>query len=524
MVRLRAMSMLATLVACGAVLKPPEPSRRLDVHMKGETFAIDRGYRFAVLPEPGTNVVRLHVRYPVGSVDDPPGKEGLAHLVEHLLFQVELARGATKTSIGAELGRAAISWNATTHADYTSYDVLAPAAALDELIQLEVERVAVGCAGLTPEIVAREREVVLNELRQRQGVSGAQLEREIHEAVYPADHPYLRVDSVETVSKLQLEDVCAFLAGPYLRGTAFVIASGDVDAASVKASVGQHFARLRQRNAARPTFPPVASPRPGTSRIKADIDEPVLLATWPLPPRMTPGGRLLDLVWPTIPSRIEQFAFMFDWGHSASATVLGGDYAPVLAVGITLSSLDKVEDAIDAVEKSTAYARWVLGENSTSASWVLAWEAQAMELLARWESLAGRNAGFGDFLQFENGPNFLSTRLQELSSSSPSQARALAEEWLSPGRAHYIVLEPSGSPPGSSSVTYRGGDAEHPVRVDGALADRPLPMRAAVQRLEVKRFELGNGLRVVLWPHGNAPVVRGRLVIDSGSAHDRCIA
>src|SRR5438067_325428 len=69
-------------IACGAVTRPPDPSRRLEVHTAGSVFESDRGYRFAVLPEPNASVVRLDVRYPVGSANDPPGKEGLAHLVE----------------------------------------------------------------------------------------------------------------------------------------------------------------------------------------------------------------------------------------------------------------------------------------------------------------------------------------------------------------------------------------------------------------------------------------------------------
>lgn len=60
-----------------------------------------------------------------GSMDDPPGKEGLAHLVEHMLFDVEIPRGDKKTSISAELGRIALWWNAYTDKDHTTYQVLA---------------------------------------------------------------------------------------------------------------------------------------------------------------------------------------------------------------------------------------------------------------------------------------------------------------------------------------------------------------------------------------------------------------
>ncbi|MBA3820921.1 MAG: insulinase family protein, partial [Deltaproteobacteria bacterium] len=224
---------MGLVLGCGTLRKPPEPDRRLDVRTSGATFESDRGYRFAALPEAGATVVRLDVRYPVGSADDPPGKAGLAHLVEHLLFAVEIDRDGTRTSIGAELGRLALSDNAVTHADHTTYQVLAPASALGEVLRLEVERHTIGCAGLTPAIVAREREVVINELRERQGASGSEVQRLVHEALFPSGHPYRSVDSIESISRLELPDVCGFLVGPYRRGKVIVVASGAVDGAAL---------------------------------------------------------------------------------------------------------------------------------------------------------------------------------------------------------------------------------------------------------------------------------------------------
>lgn len=327
---------LFVLAACSTVIKPPDPERRLNVHVGGAIFEAEGGFRFAALPDPDAKVIRLDVRYPVGSADDPPGKQGLAHLVEHLLFDVELARGANKTSIGAELGRLALSWNAETAADSTTYQTLALPGALDELVQLEVDRLAVGCAGLTPEIVAREREVVMNELRQRQGASGASLRRAIHEAIYPAGHPYRAVDSVDTVAKLTLDDVCAFLAGPYQRGKVMMIASGAVEGPALQAAAGRHIGKLKHRAPAASAVPAPVEPQPGTLRIKGDVDEPMVIALWPLPPRATREYRLLQMVWPGIPGEVDGFGFKFGWGHSADAWTLGGAYAPVLAASVTL--------------------------------------------------------------------------------------------------------------------------------------------------------------------------------------------
>ncbi len=515
--------MVPFVVACGAVLKPPEPERRLSIKTSGSVFESDRGYQFAALTEPGSSVVQLDIRYPVGSADDPPGKPGLAHLVEHLLYEVEYSVGETRTSIGAELGRVALASNAETHADHTTYSVLAAPEALDAVLGLEVNRLAIGCGGLTPEIVAREREVVLNELRQRQGASGAELQRLIRNEIYPAGHPYQPVDSVETVAKLELKDVCDFLAGPYQRGKAIVVASGAVDAASLQAAAGKHFGRLRKRSAAPRPVPAVVAARTGTVKLRADVDEPEVLATWPLPPMATREYRLLEISWSLMASRIDAFAFTYHWGHSANVGVIGGAHAPVLVASVTLASKAKLGDAIDAIQKSVEYAARSVyrgGDDRGTNRWRRLWEGRAEQLLARYENLPARNAMFAEFMELGITGHSLVGRIEELDKATPSETAALATTWLAPTRARYVLIEPDGSTGSSGQRTYAGGSEAHATRVDPALADRAMAVPAAQRALETVRYKVSNGLSVILWPHGKSPLVHGRLVIDSGAAHD----
>jgi zinc protease len=506
--------------SCGSVMKPPAPDRRLNVHVAGTLFESNNGYRFAALPEPNAAIVRLDVRYPVGSADDPPGKEGLAHLVEHLVFDVEITRGNSKTSIGAELGRLALSWNAETTHDYTSFQVMAVPGALDELLSLEVDRFAVGCGGLTPEIFAREREVVLNELREHQGASGAALRRTIFEQVYPAGHPYRSVDSVESVSKLELADACAFLAGPYQRGKALVIASGAVDTAKLQNAASHELGRLHARTAGPRTELPSVQPDHRTVRLPADLDEPLLVVSWPLPPMSTHEYRMLQMVWEAIPSRLNAFAFTYEWGHSADATILGGPRAPVLAVTITLASPSKLDDAVDAIEKSVAFAKRALGAERQTAQWQAQWQGQAEELLARWESLGSRNTLVADLLDQGSDETLMVGRIDELTRASPDVTRSIADKWLASSRAHYLLLEPSGVAGAIGRKTYGGGAEDRATRVDPALADVPLSIPNPHLTLDVDHYKLDNGLSVMLWTGGTSPLVHGRLVVDSGSAHE----
>lgn len=513
-------AMFVLVVAgCGAITKPHDPDRRLRIEATGDLFESDRGYQFAVLPDAEARVVRLDVVYPVGSIDDPPGKEGLAHLVEHMLFDVEIERGGQKTSISAELGRLALSWNAETRADETDYQVVVAPEHLADVIGLEVDRMTVGCGGLSPAIVAREREVVLNELRQNQGASGAQVQALISNAVFPEGHPYRRVDSVETVEKLDFKDVCDFLTTRYHAGEVRVIASGQVSVKSLQEAAQQHFGRLHPRHEATRPVPAPVQLSHSVQHVKADVDEPLLVATWALPPKTSREYRLLDLITDRIAPTWEEFAFLYGWGHSPQSWELGGRAAPVLAVAISLSSLDKADEAMDEAEKSAADAISSLGHEQDGAAWVGTWENQAEYLLARWEGLGTRNALMNELLE-DPRRTLLAGRVQELHDASPGEVRTLAEKWLATSRAHYVLIEPT-STDYHPHKTYAGGGAEaHATDVDGTLADRPLPSPPASASLGIEHYTLDNGLSVVMWNKAPLPLVHGALVVHAGAAQD----
>lgn len=511
--------LLLFLMACGQVLKPPEPNRRLNVHTSGTMFVSDVGYKFAALPEEDAHVIRVDVRYPVGSMDDPPGKEGLAHLVEHMLFDVEIPRGDAKTSISAELGSIALWWNAYTEKDHTTFQVLAAPEQLDALMALEVERLAIGCGGLTPAILQREREVVLNELRQRQGASGAAIQQMINNDIYPDSHPYRPVDTIESVEKIGFGDVCAFLATAYQRGEAAVVVSGAVDGNSLQAAAG-HFGKLRKRSLQARHHVPVVQPKPGLTKMRADLDEPVLIATWPLPALSSKEYHLLEIGIPYVESELSMWGFVWGVGHSVDSWIIGGDDVPMLAVSITLTGTDKLDDGIDWIKKAAANAvGHVTSDDKESPKWLHQWQWQAESLLAQYESLSGRNEMFGQFLA-DSDKSFLVGRVDELAKAAPGEARSLVKEWLSPGRAHFILLEPSGTSRLHGKTYTKAGAEAHATEVDPALADVALDVPALPLHIDVERYKLDNGLSVVLWPHGRSSVVQGRLVIGSGTAQD----
>ena len=84
-----------------------------------ETFTLDNGMRVVVVSNHRVPVVSQMVWYMVGAADEPPGKSGIAHFLEHLMFK------GTKTLPAGEFSRRVARnggrENAFTSSDYTGY-------------------------------------------------------------------------------------------------------------------------------------------------------------------------------------------------------------------------------------------------------------------------------------------------------------------------------------------------------------------------------------------------------------------
>ncbi len=491
-------------------------------------FKTANGYLFAILGDANARLARIDVRYPVGSADDPAGKEGLAHLAEHLLYEFDLGRNGSTTSLTAEYGRLSSYYNASTAADYIHFEAQGLPSALPELLQLEADRATASCNQIQPIVFEREKEVVLNELRERLGANGADLRSDFHKALYPVGHAYRRVGSVASVATITQEDVCTFLQNQFRRGRATVIISGNVNAAEVRQAVNKSFSAIPSRLV---DSNPQANPVPAKSSkttIRADVNEGVFMLAWPLPAQGTTEYRFLQMGRGAMAGRLGSFASTYGWGHGARTWIAGGGDAPMLILEVTLRSMKHVSDATDAAAKSVQHAFRTLkrsGQERDSRAWQIRMASRQTKLLAQYETLGSRAHMYSDYFLYEDERSLLIAKLEELETASPGGVRTLAERWLDPSKASVIIIEPDVQSSGKLSVGDVFASAHtnaHGVKVDPSDADRPvdLPEGPAGLALTTTRYEMSNGLRVVLWNQGTMPLIHGRLVTSSGSAMD----
>ncbi|MBK9081015.1 MAG: insulinase family protein [Rhizobiales bacterium] len=226
-------------------------------------FRLANGLDVVVIPDHRAPVVTHMVWYRNGSADDPIGKSGIAHFLEHLMFKGTEAHGPGVFSDRvAELGG---QENAFTSNDYTAYFQRVAREHLGEVMAFEADRMT----GLTlsDEVVAPERDVVLEERRMRTDSDpSAQLQEAVQSALF-AHHPYgLPVIGWEhEIAALNRDDALAYYRRFYTPENAVLVVAGDVDAQEVRALAEATYGRIPARGAApvrtRPQEPPLRAHR-----------------------------------------------------------------------------------------------------------------------------------------------------------------------------------------------------------------------------------------------------------------------
>jgi len=228
------------------------------------TFTLGNGLQVVVIPDHRTPVVTQMIWYKVGSADETPGKSGLAHFLEHLMFKGTSEHPAGEFS--QTVLRVGGNENAFTSTDYTGYFQRVPREELGKMMEFEADRMT-GLI-LKDENVLPERDVVLEEFNMRVANNPeARLTEQIMAALY-LNHPYGRpvIGWHQEIEKLDREDALAFYRRFYAPNNAILVVAGDVDATEVRPMVERTFGAVAAQPAIparrlRPQEPEPAAPR-----------------------------------------------------------------------------------------------------------------------------------------------------------------------------------------------------------------------------------------------------------------------
>ncbi len=190
------------------------------------SFELENGMRGVVIEDHRAPVVTHMVWYQVGSADETPGKTGIAHYLEHLLFKgTDTIPSGRFSEIVAENGG---QENAFTSRDYTGYFQNIAADRLGLMMEMEADRMRNLTIG--DDDWQAERDVVSEERRMRTDNRPSAKFREQFSAALYLSHPYGKpvIGWKSEVEALTKEDALEFYKRFYAPGNAILVVAGDV--------------------------------------------------------------------------------------------------------------------------------------------------------------------------------------------------------------------------------------------------------------------------------------------------------
>jgi zinc protease len=507
---------LASCATFGAS-PPPAPPRATHLGLEVERFELMNGLRVVLVGDPSAPEIEVTMRYAVGGVDEPVGQDGIAHLVEHLMYQQVLG----SQTLFAHLEGATSYFNGATTYDATTFVARANLSRLDELLSIEAVRAGLRCTSITDSVFEREREVVINELRERSDARA--LRSALHRAAFAGGHPY-RVElggSEASVAAITRAQACAFADAHYAPNNAVLVVSGNLTAGQLQTALKKFLTHIARRE----ITAQVALPPPqlsGVLNVDAPVDRDAVVATWTLPADPLLRVRVRALA--------DELAVAADLGVRGRVELveLGDTRAPMLGLVVFPAE----GESVDAVKRGLSAAIGALGVTytlgGTLALGQLAFDRTQQHaiyrLFASLEPGSERDTWFAAEVLAGRDPSAtLAAEFRGLRELQRDDAPRLLHAYLTLDRAQVTVLKASGPTRGRDVVLAttlhdlgRRREPPDPALAHVALVAPTPPPSAEAMRTRV----LPNGMRVVLLPLTNVPTVDARIVFATGTADE----
>ncbi len=580
----------------GTAPRPDLNVRVPNFELKTEVFTFPSGFRAMFQNDDSQPIIAITSVTDHGASDDPVGKEGIAHLVEHLWFRSEQGDlPKTWDILESELG---CNLNAFTQYDITAYMTVCSSRHLEAMLKLESLRITDTIANVTEEMVTTEIEVVRNEIRMRTenfNIPFFTVWEYANGHMFDETYPYSRPMAGDhtTIRNIKLADVQTFTDSYYRPDTTTTVVVGDMpssdpafyldlmvksfDLALLHPDLSEEHIRQMPRadisepdpanpdhwwlipmNPEKPDevlpylveqtpralqFDSLIPPDPVTGELgvyEGPVEKPTVVVAWTMPPGyqgqdtlLQITGNILSFVTGIGMSRVEdpdvrEFQGCGALPSKRSTTVICFAHAKsndANAERIASRMIDQVVTLYDPALRGSLDSFFSRGRME-----FLARTLRSLDLYAAVG--AGRATDIATYAHFTGNPRFHSAQMVEAMQLQSFQVAELAGKWLKRNRAAMLFIKPmerdevallSEDTEGSGGHARGGGDGPilNPSTDPALLTDEYI--RSLMDLPDVSKiddFKLPNGLRVVIMPHTESPLVRASVYVNGGHAHD----
>ena len=230
------------LAACAALLFFANASEARELP-RPETFTLSNGLQVVVITDRRAPVVTHMLWYRVGSGDDPRGHSGIAHFFEHLMFKG--TRTIPPGQFSRMVARNGGEDNAFTSWDYTAYYERIARDRLELVMRMEADRMR--NLRMLPDDISSERDVIIEERRQRTDNSpGAVLGERMRAMLWP-HHPYGTpiIGWLHEMRTLDNPELGAFYRTWYAPNNCILVVAGDINAAELRPLAERYYGHVR---------------------------------------------------------------------------------------------------------------------------------------------------------------------------------------------------------------------------------------------------------------------------------------
>jgi zinc protease len=476
----------------------------------------DNGLQVLLAPHRAAPVVAMQAWVHVGSADETDDATGIAHVFEHMLFKGTRRRGVGE--IARDVEGAGGEINAWTSFNQTVYHVVLASRYFDTALDVVAD--ALLASSFDPVELEREREVILEEIRQGQDDPGRSVAQALFSTAF-VRHPYGRpvIGTAEAVRALTRDHLLDFYRTWYVPNNMTLVIAGDFDPEVARARVAQAFAgaqgvRVPRRH--------VREPRQTAARssvLGQDVREAQLALGFHIPPLRAPETAALDVLAivlgqgessrlaTVVRRRQELVTGVYAYAHSLRDPGL-------LVVGATLTP-DRLDEALGAIAREVF--RLAVDEIE-DAEIEKARRVIRADTVYQQETAQGAARKLGFYESVAGDAAFEATYLAQAQQVTAAQVREVAERFLDADNATLAALVPEmGRSPGRARAA-RGRKLLAIVQRGAAAAYRAhAPSGALVPgRDDLVRDVLPNGVRVVVKRSTAVPVVAVRAVWTGG--------
>ncbi|WP_437328094.1 M16 family metallopeptidase [Sorangium sp. So ce381] len=445
--------------------QPAAAATSVSVAIPVEKYTLENGLEVVLHEDHRTPVVAVNVWYHVGSKDEPRGKNGFAHLFEHVMFQGSKHVG--EDMFFKYLERAGASdRNGTTNTDRTNYFETVPANELALVLWLESDRMGWLLDHANEATFTSQRNVVKNERRQNyENAPYGLVPQFLRAAQFPESHPYhlLTIGTPEDLDAAQMDDVKAFFRTFYVPNNATLVVAGDIELGKAKELIQKYFGPV-----AKGAPPPVATkPDPGDLAIEkrldieADVELPRVTISWVTPPSFAPGDAELDLVANVLASgktsrlykklvydlQIAQDVFAFQQSSQLASTfqitaTLKKGKSPEQALKLIDAELDRLRKAPPTQDEHDRAQAKVLSE-----------------LVFSMEQVTARANAINNYNQLTGDPGYFPKDVARYEKATAADLQKATAELLPQGRRVIALVTPKPGAPKAGRLVKQTGAA-----------------------------------------------------------------